>query len=522
MDKHLHNIDQLFKDGIEGYTDPPSDNVWSNIDQQLDKREVSLTRYKYRIAKYAVAAMALLTVSFAMTLLIKSKRTSAPAVATDSAVVSNHKQPVIKEQNQPEQVGNSGSPSEIKVSEEKTNGQNNKEASVTTINSPGSLPAQKQEITKPSLKNTDVALSEQQNSISSKPTEQNAGKKIKTVTDKLLKEQRESTIAVKQTIIPKTNSAVVKGNNVTVLPQATTEFILAKTSQASTLTAKNWLSSSAVRIDESRMSNPFADVTITTMPLIKTKKFKPVFSIAAFYSPEYVTNKVSEGKVIQREDRRDAIVQGEKIKQSYNYGLQFAYQFSKHWAALTGIGISKTTSTILPRNLYARPVPDRPGQNPPPGGDMKYKINCTAGYAFVSTKSGTTPAYGDSIKALQSVNSLTYVSVPVGMKYIYKQNRFAFNAIAAIDINILTNGNVQAIVTENSGTKTQSTVAVQGLRPVNFSAMFGAGAEYFASNNLSVFVMPEASLGLNTINKNTPTQTKRGTLGMQAGLRFSF
>lgn len=511
MDKHLHNIDQLFKDGIEGYTDPPSDNVWSNIDQQLDKREVSLTRYKYKIAKYAVAAMALLTVSFAMVLLVKSKKAQAPAVPTDSAVVSPGSKPslIIKE-SQPQQADNKNSNAGTSAQGENADEQNNA-AVPSKTDAATSLPEQKQELKTPVLKENNIVLSTTTNPVKQK-TIAAADKKEKKPADKFNKENGQNSIAVKQPVIKENKPAVLQGPDY--------NYTIIKTNTETSLTQNNSFTSQIAWLNVERMSNPYAGKT--AMPVIKAKRFKPVFSVAAYYNPEHVTNEVSEGKVVHREDRREEIVEGEKVKQSFNYGVQLSYQFSNHWAAVTGVGISKTKSTILPRNLYARPVPPAPGQNPPPGGDVKYKINCTAGYAFLPSKSGSALASGDSIKALQSVNTLTYVTVPLGMKYIYKINRFALNAVAAVDMNILTNGNMQATVTETSGIKTQTNVTVQGLKPVNFSAMIGAGAEYFASNRLSVYLMPETNFSLTTINKNTPTQTKRGSWGMQAGVRINF
>lgn len=521
MDKHLHNIDQLFKDGIEGYTDPPSDNVWSNIDQQLDKREVSLTRYKYKIAKYAVAAMALLTVSFAMVLLVKTKKAQAPAVPTDSAVVSpGNKSSLITKEDQPKQADQKNSTTGTVTPEEKPVEQNTAAAPVTTGAPKTTLPEQKQQLKKPSLKENNVAVSTTTNNAQQKTITTSADKKEKKIADNIIKENKENNIAVKQTITPQIKQPAIKENKEPVLQSTDYNYTIAKTDAATTLTGSNSFTSQIAWLDEEHMSNPYAGKT--AVPVIKAKRFKPVFSIAAFYNPEHVTNEVAEGKVVHREDRREEIVEGEKVKQSFNYGIQFNYQFSNHWAAVTGVGISKTKSTILPRNLYARPVPPAPGQNPPPGGDVKYKINCTAGYAFLPSKSGSAPISGDSIKALQSVNTLTYVTLPLGMKYIYKINHFAINAIAAVDMNILTNGNVQATVTETSGLKTQTNVTVQGLKPVNFSAMIGAGAEYFASNRLSVYILPETNFSLTTINKNTPTQTRRASWGMQAGVRINF
>ena len=523
MDKHLHNIDQLFKDGIEGYTDPPSDDVWSSIDQQLDKREVSLTKYKYRIAKYAVAAMAVLTVSFAMVLLVKSKKSAVPVLPADSAVVTPDSKPslISRENNEPQKpaTGNKNKEAAETASTEITTLEQNKPTPSVTggaeVMTEKKAPAETLVV-----KDEAVAAINKTNPAEKKTSVITIEKNNPAVAQKIITKNTNGAAAVK-TNAPQTKPAA---NRVTeqIVTQNNFNYTLAKTGAASVrLQQMSITSSASVEIKQSEGLNTLVAST-AKVPVIKQKKFKPVFSVAAYFSPQYVKTDVSAGKVEQREDKPNVIAGGEKIKQAYSYGVQFTYQFSKHVAAVTGVGVSKTTSTILPRNLYARPEPRAPGQNPPPGGDMKYKINCAAGYAFIPSKSPTAPAFGDSIRALESVNTLSYVTVPVAAKYIYKKNRIAFSALAGLNMNILTKGNVKATVTEQSGSKIQTSVAVQGLKPVNLSAIVGAGAEYFATNRLSVFVMPEGNFSLTTINKNTPAQTKRGSWGMQAGLRFSF
>src|SRR5438093_12255095 len=61
MSEHLHDIDNLFKDPIEGHEEAPSAGVWEAIDKQLDKKRVIQIERKYsHLRKIAAVLIVLL------------------------------------------------------------------------------------------------------------------------------------------------------------------------------------------------------------------------------------------------------------------------------------------------------------------------------------------------------------------------------------------------------------------------------------------------------------------------------
>ena len=46
MNKDLHDIDNLFKNPIEGHAEEVPPDVWQNIDHSLDKKQVAFYRKK--------------------------------------------------------------------------------------------------------------------------------------------------------------------------------------------------------------------------------------------------------------------------------------------------------------------------------------------------------------------------------------------------------------------------------------------------------------------------------------------
>ncbi len=57
MDKNLQNIEDLFKKGLEGNEESPSEEVWNAIDQSLEKANSLKFRKKYYSLKRATAIL---------------------------------------------------------------------------------------------------------------------------------------------------------------------------------------------------------------------------------------------------------------------------------------------------------------------------------------------------------------------------------------------------------------------------------------------------------------------------------
>ena len=58
MNKDLHNIDDLFRNSIDGHAEEVPPDVWKNIDHGLDKKQAAFYKRKY----FAVRAAAILVI----------------------------------------------------------------------------------------------------------------------------------------------------------------------------------------------------------------------------------------------------------------------------------------------------------------------------------------------------------------------------------------------------------------------------------------------------------------------------
>ena len=66
MDENLHNIENLFRDGLEDNEELPSSNVWNGIDNTLDKDNVVSIKKKYTTMKRVAILLLLLLLGFSV------------------------------------------------------------------------------------------------------------------------------------------------------------------------------------------------------------------------------------------------------------------------------------------------------------------------------------------------------------------------------------------------------------------------------------------------------------------------
>ena len=81
----------------------------------------------------------------------------------------------------------------------------------------------------------------------------------------------------------------------------------------------------------------------------------------------------------------------------------------------SGAVYSSSVTSIAPKVVFARPD-DR--------GNIKYEFNCSAGYAYIPGKTGSTPLIGDSAKVFNSKTHISYISIPITAGYNLSAGKF--------------------------------------------------------------------------------------------------
>ncbi len=234
-------------------------------------------------------------------------------------------------------------------------------------------------------------------------------------------------------------------------------------------------------------------------------------SATVFFSPDIVSTQVKDDHPRFREEERNAIEKDERIKFSSTFGVLVNYNIGKSLKLESGLTYSSRKTDIQPKTIYARPDND---------GNINYRFNCSAGYSYVTVKSATPPASGDSINALASTNNLQYVGLPLYAKYIFRAGRFSILPGAGVSFNFLTKGQIQTTITSTTGSKIPSTDKIQGLKSMYVNGAAGVELQYKLNKAFSLSFEPAFRFAISSINKDASVKTNLNSLGLSTGIVF--
>lgn len=518
MSENLHEIDQYFKNGLEGFEEEPGRGVWEALDNQLDKVETVRLRHKYaRLRYWTVAVTVVLTTALILlynsNLSHKSSKpevTSSDSPTIDTIITSPRTQnPTIK----------NIAPEEITLPTEET--ASHVESNHTIPNkdqiSKRTIP-QKNEMEDSDEKSAPLTV---KNSIEKEnpqdPYKREASSRVKNI------QTREKNGFIVKNSVSKTSDVIPKSSN-------KNRFVAPNSSQEKTYISK-------IEAKEDLYLYPSLPKTVPTfsfnglnlpteeksgilpnlgsIPHLKISR-KKIFAFGVFYSTENNNQRLEEGRREHDEDDNVAIKNGESMQTSYSYGAMGSYTINQKFSLQTGIAYLHKLSTIAEKQIFARKRDPRMGGN----NDVKFKFNCAAGFTYIDPKLSSGLTAGDSIKVSSSINELSYLEIPLLLNFKTGKKKLHFNFLGGFSANFLQKGTIQTSLVSSSIGKLPITNNVEGLKQHYFSGMVGAGVEYDLHPSLSIFTQEVYKGSLESINSNAPTKTFSNGTGLQMGIRF--
>lgn len=528
MDENLHNIDDLFKKTINEHEEMPSDNVWEQIDKNLDKKKVVFISKKYYKLKWVAAALLMFSAGMAMytwhtsiknkelvkentvdydkqiekhgrkkNILINKGINKTPIVEVEKEVLTKDTSTVIKQDNKIalRKENNTTDGQKINGNNKKSGGTEKSNAEIFKKQlAAGSFekPDKTQRNTekyKPRIKEKSVRnqLNDSENDYSKELTFKETFLPLST------KERDSLNSALKLSIENERKEVVAQ-----IEPRKHNLKILPANSPLQYLLEKHSLNNNKITIEK-----------LSTYKAVKNNSRtlkKSLFSATVFYSPDFVSSKVDNDHHRFREEDRNEIKNKEEIKSSYTTGLLIEYYTGKKFSVQSGLTYSSMTTAIAPKMIYARP--DREG-------NLNYRFNCSSGYSTVFLPSGIRPfAAGDSISALSSKNILNYITVPLAIKYKAGKGKFSLNPGLGIAVHFLKKGTIETVV----GNEKASINHIEGLSSIYLNGSISAGINYDINKNIAISLTPAARFALTSINKDAPVKTYLNSYGLAAGL----
>ena len=517
MNEDLHNLDDLFKKALDSHGEMPSDSVWDNIDNSLDKKRVLFISRKYKKLKWIAASLFIFSTGLAM-YTWQTKLKNKELAKTIGKVKSNKQQGDLKELRAEgkEAVLNHASkdpraedtlPLNQGTDTSTTNfnrtfGQSGRR-SVTEDRKPTSLTADKAA--------TDMAVREGETKTSEETIQQKEEQYVKN--EQAPQENRTFGKPASSNMFDlnrKQKNTSPTNLNATI---ASAEGLSYKKIEAKTELLKPGFEIEVPNVLLQRalptlqINNKVVEKAASKTARTKSTSTKGVV-LTLFYSPEFVSTKVNNEPYPFREDDRHEMKKKEKIKNAYATGVLLDVKTGKNFTVETGFTFSSMTTQIGAKQIYARPD-DR--------GNISFRFNCSAGYSYIPNKTGTNITVGDSIPAFSSKNTLQYIAVPVVVKYDITKGRFSLQPGVGIGLNILTKGKIETIVPGLSGPENAMNT-IQGLKKTYMNGALSLGVRYHLNQTLALSFTPAAKFALTSINKDAPYQTDLNSIGLAAGL----
>jgi hypothetical protein len=238
------------------------------------------------------------------------------------------------------------------------------------------------------------------------------------------------------------------------------------------------------------------------------------FSLMPMLSANTTFKKIEEDKDYGPRNGREhrEIAETESYGTTVSPGLYAAFDIMPRLTLQSGFSEIRNEIRISPKDIKA--VRDR-------DNSVRYRLDCSAGTFFIDPKTGTTPIVGDSIRLKGSEVRTRYASIPLHLMYHVGNGRLKFFGMAGAEMNILVNRNATTTF-QNAASLPLGMVRAEGLRPTTVNAVMGAGLELGVGKRMALSVIPQYRTALRSANEQGPVKTYPKTFSVAAGVRVRF
>jgi len=477
MSDDLHNIDDIFRDGLGEHREEPPAHIWSMLDEDLRPGNGISYRIRYRRLKWAAGF--LLVFSVAAASYIGTSLLHKPGTRDQATVEKLKGLPNVADSSVQTNQISQGLPKQAAVSGIEIDGQqagsdypsNPRKENSRELVVAGSVPSV-----------TDIIRTDQQHRIGFK-------------------------------------------ENVTVdLGLNNTEEIKVPASHSTLSTAPEEIRNAKTRI----LPADLLAVALFNQQLILQKRKGEIsfgagkasgldipegFSVTGFASPNFSFNRVKEIDQQQGQPVPHHEPDGdEAYPVSFSAGLAMQYPLSARLYLRSGVSYTSARTEMAPHKLYAKD--DRQGR-------VHYELQSSVGSSSLYTKAGSTMS-GDSAFAFQSKMQFHYLTVPFGVSYRIPAGRFSLWPSAAAGINILLGAKTHANLLNSQNLEQQLSGSVKGVRTTYFDAQLGLGIDYRLGRRIAVEFRPNARLAINSVNRESGIQAFRNFFSLESGLKYEF
>ncbi len=490
MNRDLHDIDELFRAGLDGHEETPSPGVKDALDAALDKKEA--TEYKKRFILWKRAALLLLLLLAGFVLyesgIIKTgggRHTVKNIAPPENAISTNKNETVNQNKNIP------------------VNSDNNDVAVDNSGNQKNSTEEQQKQQQITGLPENPVVV-----------TNSSPGKKI--IRQKNNRQNKPANLFIQKQdpLVSLTSSTPDKKINVVTdyYPGLQTD-----TRGIEPLGGRVAIAKVAERlVKKISMLQP---VAISPFPLAankandpkkkKVRSFKSFWMITPFASYDQAGYRLDS-------DEPSAITSikfREAHEPSFSLGLLMTRQIAPRWGLQSGLVYSNSAIGMKPQKTYAFVDPT---------GDVAYKYITSSGYAYIKPGFGPQPAVGDSLTTAEAKHTIEHISVPLAVKYTVPGKKISITPGAGIEANFITKANLEVDIEDPFNREIVVMRKLNGTKSFYWSFVADAEIKYKVNQKLSVNLRPVYRTAISPITKNNVVETFPHSFGIGAGVTIKF
>ena len=510
MDKNLHDIEDLFRKGLEDNEDIPSEKAWDGIEKKLDKENVVSIKRKYDLLKKVALLLLFLLAGLGIYVW---KNQNKNLVKTNKDISEIKKD--TKTKNDPLTKESDTSAFQKPVDTLTVNKSNN----VKTVTE-----SENKIVDKTTLENNNAIPKKSLIPIVSKNLSHTSTKKNKIKFNKpegpLLSDASKFSIQQKDKLIKKNSNEVVKiktQNQIVNNQLAVVNNLYAKEA----LNPKNvfdikinttdlFATKQSLQLIALAQINPMMQIekTIVPKPSIKSSN-QSRFAITAFYSPDIAFYHFENN--VGANSNNTNFEKSQTESYSSTLGALVDYKISKYWGLQSGITLATSNFNLESETLYAQPDNT---------GGIKYKLSTPLGDAYVLPSFSNNPNIGDSIFSKSTTHTLQYLGIPLTVKYNFNKGKFTLNPFGGLTANFLTRGRITTELESANDSEFKTIDKIHGLKPFYLSGLAGIGLDYNFYKKFSVCFSPTFRFALNSINRNVPVASFPNSFGFGLGLKM--
>lgn len=471
MSKDLHDIDELFRSGLDGYEVTPSPGLKGSLDAALDKKEAEKYKRRFILWKRTALLLFLLLAGF---------------VIYESGLIKKDSDAYTSKNGNENKPGNS---KEAIIQDKNT-------ASGTTLNNPGAnqpLPENNIAIVpKPIflVESGGISTKNKRNGKQVSLTAPLQNPLFSIIASQPDKKQKEAT----EYSSPDSYTPVVEALDKRISIAISSERFLPSITLPQPFIIKN----SPVKPNNGNYSSKK-----------KSNLFKPFWTLNPFVSYDQAGYRLDsdEPSAISSIKFREA------NEPSFSAGLLLGRQLTNRFSLQSGIVYRNTAIGMKPQKTYAFVDPT---------GDVAYKYITSSGYAFIKPGFGPQPSVGDSLTTAEAKHTLENISVPLLAKYTVVNKKISITPGIGVEANFITKANLEVDIEDPFNREIVVVRKLSGTKSSYFSFIADAEIKYNLTKKVSLNLRPVYRQAISPITKNNVVETFPRSFGMGAGVTISF